>query len=72
MVHLRAHERLIERWIELGLGRREPVIGGFSLTPLGKLVHQQMLAAHYLDPERSALEKTMRVRESLGRRYRGY
>lgn len=70
--NLAHHEALIDRWLELGLGRREALVGGFSLTPLGKLVHQEMLTAHYLDAERDALAAIMRARQGLGRRYRGY
>jgi hypothetical protein len=44
----------------------------FKLTPLGKLVHQQMLAAHYLPADRAEQSLAMRARAELGRRYRGY
>lgn len=69
---MRTHERLLQRWIELGLGRGSALAGTFSLTPLGKLVHQQMIPQHYLERDRGAFTSIMSQRRELGRRYRGY
>jgi coproporphyrinogen III oxidase-like Fe-S oxidoreductase len=66
------HERLLARWVELGLGRTNRLAGTFSLTPLGKLVHQQMIPRHYLERDRGEFASVMNVRRELGRRYRGY
>ncbi len=66
------HEQLLERWVELGLGRWNRLAGGFSLTGLGKLVHQQMIPRHYLDGDRGEFAGVMNARRELGRRYRGY
>ena len=69
---MRPHQELLDRWIELGLGRRNRLLGTFSLTPLGKLVHQQMIPHHYLRRDLRSFTKVMRARAELGRRYRGY
>ncbi len=69
---MRPHTERLRRWAELGLGRESRLFGTFSLTPLGKLVHQQMLAAHYLPADRAEQSLAMRARAELGRRYRGY
>lgn len=66
------HEALLARWEELELGTRHALLGTFSLSPLGKLVHQQLIPQHYLPEDREKLDRTMRVRMELGRRYRGY
>ncbi len=66
------HERLLDRWCELGLGERGRLFGTFTLTPLGKLVHQQMIPQHYLPEERRGLDEVMQIRIREGRRYRGY
>lgn len=42
---MRTHEQLLARWVELGLGTRNRLAGTFSLTPLGKLVHQQIISS---------------------------
>lgn len=69
---MREHERLIDRWVELGLGERQRLFGTFSLTPLGKLVHQTMIPQHYLPEDRAQLTQVQTLRKELGRRYRGY
>lgn len=66
------HERLLDRWVELGLGERGRLFGTFSLTPLGKLVHQEMIPRHYLPEDRRELGRVMQIRIDEGRRYRGY
>lgn len=65
------HE-LLRRWVSLGLGEESRLFGTFSLTPLGKLLHQQMIPRHYLARDREDHGRAMRVRKELGRRYRGY
>lgn len=69
---MRPHRERFKRWSELGLGAESRLFGTFKLTPLGKLVHQQMLAAHYLPADRAEQSLAMRARAELGRRYRGY
>lgn len=69
MVH---HEKQFKRWVELGLGEENRLLGTFALTPLGKLVHQQMIPQHYLTEDRQALHEAMQRRQLAGRRYRGY
>jgi oxygen-independent coproporphyrinogen-3 oxidase len=66
------HERQLARWIDLGLGERNRLLGTFSLTSLGKLVHQQMIPQHYLDGDRVAFEAVMESRRAAGSAYRGY
>lgn len=69
---MRPHRAHFRRWASLGLGTENRLFGTFTLTPLGKLVHQQMLAAHYLPADREEHSLAMRARAELGRRYRGY
>lgn len=66
------HEKQLQRWIELGLGTENRLLGTFALTPLGKLVHQQMIPQHYLEEDRRELNEAMQRRHLAGRRYRGY
>lgn len=66
------HRRLFKRWADLGLGEEHAVLGTFSLTSLGKLVHQQMIPQHYLPDDRSALDGVMQQRLRQGAQYRGY
>lgn len=66
------HRALLARWAELGLGEENRLLGTFALSPLGKLVHQQLIPQHYLPEDRAKLDSTMRIRLELGRRYRGY
>ena len=68
---MRVHEQLLDRWVALGLGVHNRLAGTFSLTPLGKLMHQQMIPMHYLEVTR-AMSSVMSSRRELGRRYRGY
>jgi hypothetical protein len=69
---MREHRRRISRWVELGLGEESRLFGTFSLTPLGKLLHQQLIPQHYLPADRSELAGVMSLRKELGRRYQGY
>ncbi|MFK7986911.1 MAG: radical SAM protein [Sandaracinaceae bacterium] len=66
------HRTLLSRWEALGLGEQHRLLGTFSLSGLGKLVHQQMIPWHYEDQHRAELHQTQLVRLELGRRYRGY
>ncbi|MFO7566279.1 MAG: radical SAM protein [Enhygromyxa sp.] len=66
------HRELLERWVELGLGRWNRVAGGVVLSGLGKLVHQQMIPRHYLEGDLQEFRGVMNARRELGRRYRGY
>ncbi len=66
------HVAKLERWAELGLGDMHRLLGTFSLTDLGKLVHQQLIPQHYLPRDREQLIDVMQLRKSEGRRYRGY
>ncbi|MDY7225593.1 radical SAM protein [Hyalangium rubrum] len=66
------HRQLLDRWLELGLGEENRLLGTFSLTPLGKLVHQQMIPQHYLPEDRRELDEAMQLRQLAGRKYRGY
>ena len=47
-------------------------MGTFSLSPLGKLLHQQMIPQHYLSEDHAELVGVMSLRKELGRRYQGY
>jgi coproporphyrinogen III oxidase-like Fe-S oxidoreductase len=67
-----AHRTLLARWETLGLGTSNPVLGTFALTPLGKLLHQQMIPQHYLAKDRAALLSVMSLRKEAGPAYRGY
>jgi len=69
---MREHRRLMSRWVELGLGEESRLFGTFSLSPLGKLLHQQMIPQHYLPADRAELAGVMSLRKELGRRYQGY
>lgn len=69
---MRDHLERLARWEALGLGQRHPLLGTFSLTPLGKLVQLELIPQHYLPADRERLDRTMRARRELGRRYRGY
>jgi oxygen-independent coproporphyrinogen III oxidase len=69
---MQEHQRLLARWVELGLGAENRLLGTFTLTPLGKLVHQQLIPQHYLPGDRAQLEQVMDLRRDAGRRYRGY
>nr|AYM52750.1 coproporphyrinogen III oxidase [Archangium disciforme] len=66
------HRQLLARWAELGLGEENRLLGTFTLTPLGKLVHQQMIPQHYLPEDRRELAEAMEQRQQAGRKYRGY
>ena len=66
------HVQRLKRWVALGLGKEGRLLGTFSLTPLGKLVHQQMIPRHYLDRDRVELDAVMATRKQAGKRYRGY
>jgi hypothetical protein len=66
------HHHKLARWVELGLGTMNRLLGTFSLTPLGKLVHQQMIPHHYLPGERVAQDLVMLRRKAAGKEYRGY
>jgi oxygen-independent coproporphyrinogen-3 oxidase len=66
------HRDLLRRWTELGLGEENRLLGTFALSPLGKLVHQQLIPQHYLPEDRRGLDEVMQVRLQAGRRYRGY
>ncbi len=69
MVHQRS---TLDRWVEMGLGRKHKLAGTFSLTPLGKLVHQQMIPHHYLPHDAMRQRQVMETRREAGKRYRGY
>ena len=69
---MREHRRRIARRVELGLGQESPLLDTFSLSPLGKLLHQQMIPQHYLPEDRTELVGVMSLRKELGRRYQGY
>ncbi len=66
------HKGLLDRWEELGLGTHHRLLGTFTLTPLGKLVHQQLIPQHYLPDDRRELDETLQLRLQAGRKYRGY
>lgn len=66
------HAQTLARWVELGLGEESRLLGTFSLTPLGKLVHLQMIPQHYLERDRQAFEVVMEQRKVAGKSYRGY
>ena len=58
----------IQRWHARPFG----VVSASWSTPLGKLLHQQMIPIHYLAEDRAVHKTVMRGRAELGRRYRGY
>ena len=66
------HTQRFDRWIELGLGGKNRLLGTFSLTHLGKLLHQQLIPQHYLLSDRKEFWHVMEKRKSQGRKYRGY
>jgi oxygen-independent coproporphyrinogen-3 oxidase len=66
------HAQKLARWVELGLGEESRLLGTFSLTAFGKLVHQQMIPQHYLERDRQAFEVVMEQRKVAGKAYRGY
>ena len=70
--HVQIHTDLMERWIELGLGQKHRLFGTFSLTKLGKLLHQQMIPLHYLPSDRDGFWNVMDQRKAQGKKYRGY
>jgi coproporphyrinogen III oxidase-like Fe-S oxidoreductase len=67
-----SHEQTLRRWTDLGLGTFNRLLGSWRLTPLGKLVHLQMIPALYLPTDRARFQRAMETRASLGARYRGY
>lgn len=69
---LEKHEALLQRWVELGLGQFHRLFGTFSLTNLGKLVHQQMIPQHYLAQDRKIFDSILEERRLAGAKYRGY
>jgi oxygen-independent coproporphyrinogen III oxidase len=70
--NMASHLRELERWTALGLGRYNRVLGTWHLTEVGKLVHQEMLPALYLEGDRRGFDSAMRERLVAGRSYRGY
>ncbi|MCB9595957.1 MAG: radical SAM protein [Sandaracinaceae bacterium] len=66
------HRAQLQRWVDLGLGDAHRLFGTFTLSPLGKLVHQQMIPQHYLPSDSQRLRSVMSLRKDLGRSYRGY
>lgn len=60
------------RWAELGLGDVNDDWRTFTLGHTGRLVHQQMLPALYLESDRALFDQTLRRRASLGRMWKGY
>lgn len=70
--NMASHIEQINAWTKLGLGRWNPIFGIWRLTKLGKLVHQQMISALYLEKDSLALNEFMETRLNLGRAYRGY
>lgn len=69
---MQAHIAQLECWTGLGLGRWNRVLGIWRLTPLGKLVHLQMLPALYLPRDHTRFIEVMEERLASGRSYRGY
>lgn len=67
-----SHEHTLRRWTELGLGTFNRLLGSWRLTPLGKLVHLQMIPALYLPSDAHRFQRAMQTRAELGARYRGY
>lgn len=70
--HMVSHIEHLNAWTKLGLGKWNPIFGVWRLTKLGKLVHQQMISALYLEKDSLALDEFMMQRLNLGRAYRGY
>ena len=70
--HVAFHTKRLDRWIELGLGQKNRFLGTFSLTDLGKLLHQQIIPQHYLFSDREQFSDVMNHRKVLGKKYRGY
>lgn len=66
------HRHKLARWAALGLGQHNRLTGTFFLSPLGKLVHQQMIPQHYLDRDRAEFDAVMQSRKATGKAYRGY
>ena len=66
------HTELMDKWIALGLGQKNRLLGTFSLTKLGKLLHQQMIPFHYLPSDKEEFWNVMGVRKEQGKKYRGY
>ncbi len=66
------HAPLLQRWVDLGLGRLHRLSGTFSLTPFGKLLHLQMIPRHYLPADRGAFDAVMEAHRLAGPDWRGY
>ncbi|HEU4405827.1 MAG TPA: radical SAM protein [Polyangiaceae bacterium] len=66
------HEERLRAWSNAGLGSIDRLFGIFVLSPLGKLVHQQMLAALYLPEDAATFRRVMLKRKEAGAAYRGY
>jgi len=66
------HTQLLDRWIELGMGTKNRILGTFSLTNLGKLLHQQLIPQHYLHTDKEEFWRVMETRKKKGKKYRGY
>ncbi|MDH5650050.1 MAG: hypothetical protein OEY67_10395, partial [Gammaproteobacteria bacterium] len=66
------HTAELDRWTNLGLGRWHRLFGIWRLTPLGKLVHQQMMPVLYLPEEKKEFLTAMEQRLVAGKNYRGY
>ncbi len=73
---MQRHLDLFDRWKRRGLatdrGVSNKVLGTLSLTPRGKLLHQQMIPEHYLPEDRRTFVNVMQLRKESGKAYRGY
>jgi oxygen-independent coproporphyrinogen-3 oxidase len=65
-------EARMRAWAASGLGSLDRLFGIFVLSPLGKLVHQQMLTALYLPEDATPFRHVMLRRKEAGPAYRGY
>jgi coproporphyrinogen III oxidase-like Fe-S oxidoreductase len=70
--NMQSHLQNMQKWADMGLGKWNRFLGFFRLTKLGKLVHQQMLVALYLQPDQILFKEVMDERLKSGRAYRGY
>jgi len=62
----------LQQWTELGLGRWNRLLGTWHLSPLGRLVHQQLMPQIYNNDDRLQFDQRMQERFVSGRAYRGY
>ena len=64
--------KCMQEWTDMGLGHWNRLFGTWHLSPIGRLVHQQMMPQIYNSMDREQFDLIMQRRFNAGRAYRGY